>query len=266
MNSFKFAAVILAGSFSALTGLARADTGPPVGTLVYHFTYSATQNISSRDSSNPVEDVTMATGGGPAANPGGPGATLGASTGSAASYGGTQNDKGTMTVNIVKRQSDGALVVMISEQGETVRRASPAECVVYGNTHVICDPNKTVYTEEYTLLRFLAANFVDPSELDANKHWQIVQDVNNDHITADYVIDSNNNGAMQIGEKRTITEKGPGRLTTDVNTKIGYDFTRTVPTSVDEYAQQYTDAGIKGSQRTIYQTTLQLISDTTAKT
>jgi hypothetical protein len=166
----------------------------------------------------------------------------------------------------MKKQPDGALVVMISEQGENVRRASPAECVVYGNTNVICDPNKTVYNEEYTLLRFLAANFVDPNELDSNKHWQIVQNVNNDHMTADYVIDSNTNGMMQIGEKRTIKETGSGHLNTDIETKIGYDFSRTVPTSIDEYAQQYTDAGIKGSQRSVYQTTLQLVSDTTAKT
>lgn len=265
MNSYTFAGALLVASFSALTALARADT-PPAATLVYHFSYSATQNISSRDSANPVQDVDMATGA-TKSNASGPGPSFGAGTGSGAgSYGGTLTDKGTMTVNVVKKQQDGALVVMISEQGESVRRAPPAECVVYGNTNVICDPNKTVYSEEYTLLRFLAANFVDPAQLDTNKHWQIVQDVNNDHVTADYVIDSNRNGAMEIGEKRTVRQMGAGHLTTDINTKIGYDFTRTLPTSVDEYAQQYTDAGIKGSQRTIYQTTLQLVSDSVSKT
>jgi hypothetical protein len=254
MKSYKLAGALLAASFSALTTVAHADTTgsatPASGTLVYNFTYSASQNITARDDS--VQGVT-------------PQGGLNGSSNGMSHYGGTLNDKGTMTVNIVKKQPDGALVVMISEQGENVRRASPTECVVYGNTNVICDPNKTVYNEEYTLLRFLAANFVDPTELDSNKHWQIVQNVNNDHITADYVIDSNNNGAMQIGEKRTIKETGSGHLTTDIATKIGYDFTRTVPTSIDEYAQQYTDAGIRGSQRSIYQTTLQLVSDTTAK-
>jgi len=261
MDSYKFTAALLAAAFSALTAVAQADTtasATPVGTLVYNFSYSATQNITARDSANGSEAY-----GTPDANSGGSSQTQ---SNGMSHYGVSLTDKGTMTVNIVKKQPDGALVVMISEQGESIRRASPAECVVYGNTNVICDPNKTVYNEEYTLLRFLAANFVDPSELDSNKHWQIVQNVNNDHITADYVIDSNNNGAMQIGEKRSIKETGPGHLTTDINTKIGYDFTRTVPTSVDEYGQQYTDAGIKGSQRTIYQTTLQLVSDTMAKT
>lgn len=254
MGSYKFVSALAVAAFSALTAAARADTTAataPVGTLVYHFSYSASQNISARDDT--VQGVD-------------PLGQLNGGSNGISHYGGTLTDKGTMTVNIVKKQADGALVVMISEQGDTIRRASPAECVVYGNTHVICDPNKTVYTEEYTLLRFLASNFVDPSELDANKHWQIVQDVNNDHVTSDYIIDSNNNGAMQIGEKRTVKEMGAGHLTTDINTKIGYDFTRTVPTSVDEYAQQYTDAGLKGSQRSIYQTTLQLVSDTMAKT
>jgi hypothetical protein len=266
MKYYRIAAVIFVAFFSAVTGIAKADTAP-AGTLVYNFTYSASQNISSRDSANPVQDVSMAVGGaGAGSNPGEPGTSLGPSASGGSNYGGTLNDKGTMTVNIVKKQADGALVVMISEQGESVRRASPTECVVYGNTNVVCDPNKTVYNEEYTLLRFLAANFVDPTQLDSNKHWQVVQNVNNDHMTADYVVNTNNNGMMQIVEKRTIKETGAGHLTTNIDTKIGYDFSRTVPTSVDEYAQQYTDAGIKGSQKSIYQTTLQLVSDTTAKT
>ena len=170
-----------------------------------------------------------------------------------------------MTVEIVKKQADGAMVVMISEQGEQIRRASPAECVVYGNTHVICDPNKTVYTEEYTLLRFLGGNFVDPSQLDANRHWVVTQDNGLDNVRADYTINSNNNGMMSIGEKRSVKEYGVGHLTTNVETKIGYNFKQSVPTSVDEYADQYTDSGLKGTSRTIYQTTLNLVSDSVAK-
>jgi hypothetical protein len=269
MKYYKVTGTLFVTSLCALTGLAQADTAP-AGTLLYNFTYSVTQDISSRDSANPVQEVTEAVGDGapanPHANPGGPGPTLGLTSGSGTSaYGGRLTDKGTMTVKIVTKRSDGALVVMISEQGENIRRASPAQCIVYGNTNVLCDSHKTVYTEEYTLLRFLAANFVDPTVVDSNRRWQIVQNVNNDHISADYIIDSNNNGAMRIGEKRTIQQTGSGRLTTDIDTKIDYDFTRTLPTSVDEYAQQYTDAGINGSQRTIYQTTLQLVSDTVSK-
>jgi hypothetical protein len=85
------------------------------------------------------------------------------------------------------------------------------------------------------------------------------------NVNADYAINSNNNGMMQIGEKRTVKDTGAGHLTTNIETKIGYDYSRLVPTSVDEYAQQFTDAGIKGSQKSIYQTTLDLVSDTMTK-
>jgi hypothetical protein len=246
--------VALAGAI-LLPVAAAADQS--MGQLVYHFSYSANQNITARDASDNAEPI-----GGSAGSAG----TLSGGTNGISHYGGNLTDMGTITVDVVKKQPDGGLVVMISEQGIQIRRASPALCVVYGNTNVICDPNKTVYTEEYTLLRFLAANFVDPSQLDANKHWAIVQDINDDHVSADYTINSSNNGLMQIGEKRTVQQQGAGRLRTDIETKIGYDYTRTVPTSIEEYAQQYTDAGISGSQKTIYQTTLNLVSDTVAKT
>jgi hypothetical protein len=181
-------------------------------------------------------------------------------------YGGALDDKGKMTVNVLGKQPDGGLIVTISEAGENVRRAATAECVVYGNTNVICDPNKTVYTEEYTLLRFLGVNFVDPSQLDASRSWSFSQNKPDQLVKATYTIDSNNSGMMQIGEVRSIKEVGSGHLETDIQTKIGYNFNMLVPTSVDEYATQYTDAGIGGSQRTNFQTTLKLLTDTMAKT
>jgi hypothetical protein len=253
------AAVVVA--LSALPIVAGAYT--TIGQLVYNFTYSANQDITSRDSSDNAESYAST----PQASKAGPGPNISGGTNGMSHYGGTLTDKGTITVDIVKKQPDGAMVVMISEQGQNVRRAPPAECVVYGNTHVICDPNKTVYTEEYTLLRFLGANFVDPSQLDSAKHWQVVQN-NGDgsDINADYTINSNNNGAMQIGEKRKVRLEGAGHLTTNIETSIGYDFSRLVPTSVEEYATQRTDAGIKGNSTTTYQTTLNLVTDSMAKT
>lgn len=245
---------MLAAGATLLSSPATAYADQSLGTLIYNFTYSADQNIQARDTAtieNVDENGNMA--GGTANN-------------GISHYDGKLDDKGTMTVDVVKRQPDGGLVVMISEQGERYRRAPSAECVVYGNTMVICDPNRTVYTEEYTLLRFLAGNFVDPNQLDTSKHWKIVQDRNTDHVSADYTINSNSNGQMQIGETRTIKQTGAGRLETDISTKIGYDYSRLVPTTIDEYAQQSTDAGLNGTSKTIYQTTLQLVSDTTAKT
>jgi hypothetical protein len=246
------AAGIAGLSFAPSAAYADSTTA----TLVYNFTYSANQKIAARDSSNGIESVDTETeflAGGTADN-------------GISHYNGAVTDKGTMTVQVVGTEQDGGVVVNISEAGQQTRRAPAATCVVYGNTRVICDPNKTVYTEEYTLLRFLGGKFVDPSQLDANKHWTATG-LNGPGlaVAADYTINGTNNGQMQIGEKRIVKASGVGHLTTDVETKIGYDFNRSLPISVNEYAAQYTDAGLKGTSTTIYQTTLQLVSDTMAK-
>jgi hypothetical protein len=242
----------LAPAAGALVARADAPT-----TLVYHFTYSANQNINARDDANGSEAY---------GKPNGNGNDLIQSSG-ISHYGGSLNDKGTMTVQVIgKPQADGGQVVTISEAGENIRRAPAATCVVYSNTQVLCDPNKTVYTEEYTLLRFLGSKFVDPNQLDKNKHWQVSQDAGDVNGTADYTILSNNNGAMQISETRKLRQARGGSLTTDVQAKIGYDMGKAVPTSVDEYVTQRHDNGVQGTSTTIYQTTLQLVSDTMAKT
>jgi len=255
MVSTRFATATLVGALVVAPCAARADA--TMGQLVYTFTYSSNQNVTARDAPNNMEVYGTTN---DAAT-----AITGGSNG-ISHYGGNLNDKGTMTVDVVKQQPDGALVVMISEQGQDVRRAPPAECVIYGNTHVICDPSKTVYTEEYTLMRFLGRNFVDPSALDANKHWVIVQNSNGLDVSANYTIDSNNDGKMQISETRSLRQPGGGSLTTDIQTKIGYNFPQSLPTSVDEYVTQRHDDGVAGNTTTIYQTTLNLISDTMAKT
>lgn len=248
------AAVGTAAILSATSALGRADT--PGDQLVYAFTYGSEQNITARDAVDNVEKMNSESGY----------LDLGDTNG-ISHYHGSLSDQGTMTVQIVRKQSDGGLIVSISEAGQNTRRAPAATCVVYGNTSVICDPNKTVYPEEYTLLRFLGPNFVDPSQLDASRHWAISQPSGNgDTVTAAYTINSNSNGAMRISETRTIRPAIKSAVETDIATKIGYDFTRTVPTSVDEYTMQRQENGTTGSTKTIYQTTLNLVSDTMAKT
>ena len=211
--------------------------------LVYAFSYSQAQDVYGRDSQNPAEAID-------------PGDRLGSGT---SHYHGALNDKGTMTLQLLHQQPDGAVVLTISEQGENVRRAPPAECVVYANTNVICDPNKTVYPEEYTLLRFFGRNFVDPSRLDANNHWAIKEDGGGLEVHADYVVTSTSDGKMQITETRAIRKAAAGSLTTNIQTKIGYDFTQSLPTSIDEYVTQRRDNGVSGTTTTIYQTTLTLV-------
>lgn len=255
MKQLLFAAGTLAMIGAPLAVRADSTAAQPEGKLVYSFSYSAKQNVTARDSANGAQGI-----GAPDANGTDPIQSNGLSH-----YGGNLTDKGTMTVEVVRTQPDGALVVNISEAGENIRRAPPATCVVYGNTNVICDPNKTVYTEEYTLLRFLAANFVNSDALDAKRHWQIQQDSGEHNITADYTISSNNNGMLQINEVRSVRQRSGGSLTTDIQSKIGYDSKRTIPMAVDEYVTQRHDDGVQGTTTTIYQTTLSLVSDTMAK-
>ena len=251
----KIVAISLAAFAVAAPAIASADA--TVQQLTYNFTYSANQATTARDSANSAEDYTM---------PANQGSTQAyQATNGISGYGGSLSDKGTMTVNILATQQDGGLIVNIAENGQNTRRAPAAACVVYGNTRVICDPNKTVYTEEYTLLRFLGQHFVDASNLDAHRHWQIVQNTPASNVTADYTLGPTTSSDVSVNETRKIRQAGGGSLTTDVQTKIGYDMSRDLPTSVDEYVTQRHDNGVAGTTTTIYQTTLNLASDTTAK-
>lgn len=243
-----------------LPSVAHADTAVP--TLVYNFTYSSNQDINAKDSANPAEDYGSPSTGGGKSNTSGGGNALSNPGSGTSHYSAGLNDKGTMTVYVLGKQSDGGLIVSISEAGQQTRRAPAATCVVYGNTRIICDPNKTVYTEEYTLLRFLGQNFVDPANIDAKRHWQIVQN----NVTADYVIGPTTSSDVQISETRKIVTPGQSNVTTDAETKIAYDMSRTVPTNIQEYVTQRQDRGVTGTATTIYQTTLQLVSDTVVKT
>lgn len=232
----------------ALATIAASNPGSTAQRLVYSFSYSANQSTNARDSANPAEDYN---------------ASHGLSGGNGSStYIGSLSDKGTMLVQVLGQQQDGGLIVNITENGESTRRASAATCVVYGNTRVICDPNKTVYPEEYTLLRLLGRNFIDASNLDAHRHWQIVQNSPASDVIADYTLGPTTSSDVVVMETRKIRQAGGGSLTTDVQTKIGYDMSRSLPTSIDEYVTQRHDNGVQGTSTTIYQTTLGLLSDT----
>jgi hypothetical protein len=234
------AVVAIAGALVSTTSATHAYTS--LKELVYAFTYGSEQDVSARDQQMNI-DI------------GGQGMTSGISH-----YHGSLTDKGTIKVDILSQQPDQGLVVSISEQGENTRRAPPATCVVYGDTRVICDPSKTVYPEEYTLLRFLGPNFIDPSQFDANKHWSVSQHGSVVAVKADYTVTGSDNGTMEISESRKIVPNAGGSLTTDIQTKLGYNVANSVPTSIDEYVTQRQDNGVSGTTTTIYQTTLHLLT------
>ena len=248
MNAKIFATLVLAGASCALgSAPAWAQTPAPERHLVYNFTYGSTGDLETHGSNGYASDTHS-----------GSGATR--------DYRGSISDKGTITVDVVREQPDKGLIVSISEQAEQTRKADPATCVVYGNTTIICDSSKTVNSEEMTLLRFLGTTFVDPNQIDANRHWKIDQSNSEQALTADYTISRNADGIMSIDESRQVKYYGGASpQTNDISSKIQYDFNRLIPTSVSEFVTRRESQGPGQYMTTTIQTTLNLVSDSMAK-
>lgn len=173
-------------------------------------------------------------------------------------------DQGTIVVDLLSEQPDKGLVIKVSEQAQKTRSAATATCVVYATTGVICDPNATVNPEEMALIRLLAPAFVDPDRIDAKQHWQIANTTPDYSLTSNFTIAKNASGIMTIDEIRVIRQQQPNVATTNVNTTIGYDFTRTIPTAVNEYAIERSQAGMDQYNTVKTQTVLVLKSDSLA--
>ena len=252
-ESCKLAVLILLSlAVSAAPALA-VTSSPQVRHLVYTFTWGT-------DNTTEVQTSGMASVG----NPNGAGGMSdhGSASGMASSSGGA-SDHGTISVDVQRQQSDGGMVVSISEQAAERRSASSATCVVYGDLTVVCDPNKQINAEELALLRLLGTNFVDPNALDAKRHWQRVQSGAASTSTSDFTIANNANGLMTIDEQRVEKAAGARPLTTQITGTIVYDFNRTRPTSVTEATTMRSEQG-EQYQTVRQETTLQLQSDSSA--
>ena len=227
---------------------ARADAAAaPERRLVYSFTYGTNSDLEVHGSNGYASDTHSG-------------------SGSSRDYVGTIQDKGTITVDVLREQPDTGLVVNVSEQAEQTRKADVATCVVYGNTNIICDPYKTVNSEEYTLLRFLGTRFIDPNQIDAKQHWRIDQGSSGSSMVADYTIRTNAAGVMTIDETRTIKNTGGASPSdSDVSAKLVYDYNRLAPTSVDEYVTQRLHPSSGQVQTITIQTSLKMVSDSMAK-
>jgi hypothetical protein len=212
LNAMKILAMALAAAVLSPSA-ALAQTSPPLRHLVYSFTWGNSNDTQMQNSGMNESGGTAGSG--------------------MQDFGGGVADKGTVSVDVVREQTDTGLVVSISEQAQGTRSAPPATCVVYSDTTVICDPNKRINAEEYTLLRFLGTHFVDPNQIDPKQHWHVEREGRVSTV-ADYTISKNNAGAMTIDETRVIKEQGSRSQTTAIDSIIGYDFNRQVPTSISE--------------------------------
>lgn len=230
-----------------------AAESSPARTLVYSFERSIDENVSvetqpspqdwqqqvdAQKKAAPRQDLQFAA----------PGEEVPQSAGRSA------QSAGTIEVDVLREQTDRGLVVSIREQGNG---APPATCVVYPNTSLTCDSQQNVNPEEYALLRFLGRGFVDPSQMDAQHRWHVAQNGGGLDSIADYQIVGNTEGTLTIAESQTIGSKG--MTTATIRSTIGYDFNRSLPTSIDERVVQNQQGGTQETARSVH-TVLRLVS------
>ncbi|HKU82295.1 MAG TPA: hypothetical protein VJP76_09020, partial [Candidatus Tumulicola sp.] len=114
-------------------------------------------------------------------------------------------------------------------------------------------------------LRLLGSNFVDPNGIDAKQHWQDSQRNPNSTATWDFTIAKNAAGLMTIDETGTLRDTSGARpQTSEITGTVGYDFNRTLPTSVDEYSILHSEQGER-YETVKTETVLRLQSDSSAK-
>ncbi len=225
-----FATIALSALVAVTAGAPPASPGP-LRHLVYTFTWgtanSTEVHVSGLGNGSPVSAYTPNQIGEPSG---------------ISSFSASNSDKGSITVDVLREQpNDHGLVVTVSEQAQDTRSAVPATCVVFGNTDVICDPSAKINYEELTLLRFLGANFVDPGQIDAKLHWKVGESNGSYSVSADYTIAKNVNGALTISEDRIV--RPTKAETSTIDSTIGYDFNRQIPTTITEYAIERSEVG-----------------------
>jgi hypothetical protein len=194
---------------------ARAAGAGSERRLVYNFSYSMNESTTVHNSG--FDD---------SGNPGGGGTGVD-------SYNHENGTTGTITIDVQHEEADRGLVLTVAEtvNGKTT---PAAQCVVWGTGTMICDPNARIGPEEYTAVRFLGVNFVDPALIDANKHWHLASDSPAYSASSDYRIAKMDGTMMTIDESRKLVYRGGMESTADVTSSIVYDFAHKMPTSVDE--------------------------------
>lgn len=214
----KTASFLLAGLLASLSFGAAQAAAPAAGAPMRHLVYSF--HFGMKSSAEAHNSGFSGSGGGSGS---------GVST-----YSRSDGDEGTISIDVLREQADHGLVLSVSEQSRNGHDAKPTTCVVYGTGTTICDPNGKVNIEEYSIVRFLGQNFVDPALIDAKQHWHTQSSGGSYSAENDYTITKNNAGVMSISEERLIAYGGATAGKATVTTTIAYDFNRTIPTSITE--------------------------------
>ena len=170
--------------------------------------------------------------------------------------------RGTISVNVLGVAPDGSLAIGASEFIDNTPRAHQEfDCLVYGNTTVVCPVNLPATDAEYALLSYLGRRFVDGAPWDQNSHWQF-KDNNQDYeTTADFTLHDLGDGKnvlVTVNRKVVVHQIGYMNITDDM--KVTYDRSMEIPTEiVDDRTTSYSG----GSHHTAF--TFKLVKDTFAK-
>lgn len=210
-SMFRFS-ISLAAATALSAGIALADQAP-VRHLVYkfdvQFTTTSTVHSSGFEGDGPASgssDLRMGT-----------------------------DDDGSITVDVMQVQTDGGLVVRISEQARVRRSAVPTLCVVYGTGSTICDESHgELNAEEMALLRLLGKNFVNTSVIDAKNHWQYASNAPQANETSDYTIGKVAGNIMSISYQRILKVTGSRPFDATTEGSLSYNSALSVPVSVNE--------------------------------
>ena len=209
---------VLSIAFSASPAPVSADQPAAQRHLVYAFDVGI-QN-DTHDTNSAVQGVNSGVNGGTVFGTGD------------TQYLGTGSDKGQILVDVNGLETDGGLVVNVSEKAEHYRTAAPVTCVVYANTNVVCGTG-VVNPEEISVMRTLSPHFFDPTSLDAKKHWH--EGSASAGIGIDYTIMAMDNGILTIDAERSEKFQGSARGSTQSTAKYVYDMNKLMPTAITEY-------------------------------
>ncbi|MHB8141443.1 MAG: hypothetical protein ACYDHD_09390 [Vulcanimicrobiaceae bacterium] len=223
----------------------------PIRRLLYSFTYGSSSDLSVHGS-------------GIGASSGGKGPSSGGNASGISRFRAGLSDRGTIGVDVLRVQPDTGLIVRVWEHAWKTRSAAPATCVVYGNTNVICDPTKKVNVEEFTLLRFLGKNFINPVEIGPKGGWKIDNTGPVMSMKNHFRILKNVKGVMQIHETAVLTRKGARPMTATTDGKISYDAPRSVPLSIFEDTITRERKSIRQYEKLTTQIQLNLVHDSMA--
>ncbi len=170
-------------------------------------------------------------------------------------------DEGTIRVDVLGVRDDGGMVLSVNETADVGGSVAPTSCIVYGNTHFVCERDKAINVEAMELVRLLGRNFSQVIPLDAKNHWQYHETWPDSEESDDFTVEQNNLGVLSIALQRTFVIRAGTGLQSSTTSRITYDRGLALPTIVSEQTITRMQQGTDADNRSEAELDLKLISD-----